>query len=309
MDGRPAVLQRRYACAVTLVLPPPLAPGEVVVVVAPSSPLPMSELWPGLAWLRTRYRLRMSGGALSRDGFLAGSDERRRNELLRALADPDARVIVAARGGYGAMRIVDDLPWDDLARHPKWIAGFSDVTALHAMAWRAGVASVHGPNVTGLGPEASPAIRAAWICSLEQPSARRAWKGLKVLRAGEARGVAVGGNLALIHAMAAAGRLVVPDGAVLVLEDVSESPYRVDRMLTALRIGGYLARASAIVFGGFDRCVPGPEGRLVDDVLDDCTGALGIPVLARAPFGHRAQNEAFVIGSMARVAGSEVQFG
>jgi muramoyltetrapeptide carboxypeptidase len=278
-------------------------------VVAPSSPLPVSQLWPGLAWLRTRYRVRMSAGALSRDGFLAGSDARRRSELLRALADPDARAVVAARGGYGAMRIVDDLPWGDLARHPKWIAGFSDVTAFHAMAWRAGVASVHGPNVTGLGPEASPAIRAAWISSLEQPAARRAWKGLHVLRAGEARGVAVGGNLTLIHAMAAAARLVVPDGAVLVLEDVTESPYRVDRMLTSLAMGGYLARASAIVFGAFDRCIPGPDGRAVDEVLDERTRALGIPVVSRAPFGHRAHNEAFVLGSVARVAGSEVQFG
>ncbi len=166
MDGRPAVLQRRYARGVALAFPPPLAPGDTVVVVAPSSPLPVSQFWPGLAWLRTRYRVRLSAGALSRDGFLAGNDARRRDEILRAIADNDVRAIVAARGGYGAMRIVDELPWDDFARHPKWIVGFSDITALHAMAWRAGVASVHGPNVTGLGPEASPAIRAAWISSL-----------------------------------------------------------------------------------------------------------------------------------------------
>ena len=307
--GRPAVLQRRYAPPVALAFPPPLAPGDTVVVVAPSSPLPVSQLWPGLAWLRMRYRVRMSAGALSRDGFLAGSDARRRDEIFRAMADPDVRAIVAARGGYGAMRIVDELPWDDLVRHPKWIVGFSDITALHAMAWRAGVASVHGPNVTGLGPDVSPAIRAAWISSLEQPAARRAWEGLKVLRAGEAEGVVVGGNLALIHAMAAAGRLVVPDGAVMVLEDIAESPYRVDRMLTSLRLGGHLARASAIVFGAFERCVPGPDGRVVDEVIRERTGALGIPVLTRAPFGHRIHNEAFVLGSMAHVAGGVVQFG
>jgi muramoyltetrapeptide carboxypeptidase LdcA involved in peptidoglycan recycling len=74
-------------------------------------------------------------------------------------------------------------------------------------------------------------------------------------------------------------------------------------------MGGYLARASAIVFGAFDRCIPGPDGRAVDEVLDERTRALGIPVVSRAPFGHRAHNEAFVLGSVARVAGSEVQFG
>jgi muramoyltetrapeptide carboxypeptidase len=295
-------------CAVPLVFPPPLAPGDLVVVVAPSSPVPTSLLWPGLAWLRTRYRIRMSAGALSRDGFLAGSDRRRRDELARALTDSEVRAIVAVRGGYGAMRMVNDLPWGELVRRPRWIVGFSDVTALHAMAWRAGVASVHGPNVSGLGGEATPAVRAAWIGSIEGTSAGRAWKGLKVLRSGEAHGVVVGGNLALVHAMAAAGCLAVPEGAVLVLEDVSEAPYRVDRMLTSLYLGGHLARASAIVFGGFDRCGPGPDGRQVEDVLEERTHALGIPVLAEAPFGHQAHNEAFVLGSEATVTGAEVRF-
>jgi len=290
-------------------MPPPLAPGDFVVVVAPSGPVSSSQLLPGLAWVRTRYRIRMSAGALSRDGFLAGGDRRRRDELRLALTDPEVRAIVVARGGYGTMRIVDDLPWGELARRPKWIVGFSDVTALHAMAWRVGVSSVHGPNVTGLGLDAAPAVRAAWISSLEQPAAPRAWDGLRVLRSGEARGVVVGGNLALVHAMAAAGRLAVPEGAVLFLEDVAEAPYRVDRMLTSLGLGGHLARASAIVFGGFDRCVPGPDGRAVDDVLEERTRALGIPVLAGAPFGHQDRNAAFVIGGEARVVGGEVRFG
>jgi muramoyltetrapeptide carboxypeptidase len=118
----------------------------------------------------------------------------------------------------------------------------------------------------------------------------------------------VGGNLALLHAMAAAGRLAVPDGAVVALEDVTEAPYRVDRMLTSLRLGGHLERASAIVLGGFDRCVPGPDGRTVDEVLHERTRDLGIPVVAGAPFGHGAVNEAFVLGSPVRVEGDCVLF-
>jgi muramoyltetrapeptide carboxypeptidase len=250
----------------------------------------------------------MSPGVLSRDGYLAGDDARRAGEISSAFEDREVRAVVAARGGYGALRLTDDLPWDALVGHPKWIVGFSDVTALHAMAWRSGVASVHGPNVTGLGDDASPAVRGAWIASLEQPDASRAWTGLTVLRAGEAQGVVVGGNLALLHALAAAGRLVVPRGAVLVLEDVSEAPYRVDRMLTSLAIGGHLARASAIVFGGFDRCDSGADGRSVEDVLAERTHSLAIPVLAAAPFGHQARNEAFVLGAAARIAGDEMHF-
>jgi muramoyltetrapeptide carboxypeptidase len=293
----------------TFELPPPLAPGDEIVVVAPSGPFDVAAFWPALAWLRSRYRIRIAADAFARDGYLAGSDARRRTELARALSDPSTKAIVAARGGYGALRVVDDLPWRDLARRPKWIVGFSDITALHAMAWREGVASIHAPNVMGLGFGAPVSVRAAWIAAVERPSATRTWRGLRVLREGRASGIVVGGNLTIVHAMAAAGLLVVPEGAVLALEDVTEAPYRVDRMLTSLRLGGHFARAGAIVFGGFDRCDPGADGRTVEDVMDERTRSLGVPVLARAPFGHGANNEAFVVGARVRVAGDEVQFG
>ena len=290
-----------YARRSMLALPPPLAPGDLVAVVAPSSPFPREELLRGLAWLRQRYRLRIGAGILARDGFLAGSDARRGDEFAQAMRDPEVKAIVAARGGYGAIRLVDALPWDELARRPRFIVGFSDVTALHAMAWRAGVASVHAPNVTGLGRDATPSTRARWLASLERPTAPHAWPDLRIVLPGEARGPIVGGNLSLLHAMAAAGRLVVPEGAILVLEDVTESPYRIDRMLTSLRLGGYLSRAVGLVFGGFDRCLPGADGRTADEVIAERTRDLGVPVLAGAPFGHGLRNDSFVLGSPARI--------
>jgi muramoyltetrapeptide carboxypeptidase len=287
-------------------LPPPLVPGDLVAVVAPASAFPREDLLRGLAWLRARYRLRISPGIFERQGYLAGSDARREAELAAAMRDDEVKAIVAARGGYGTMRLLDALPWDALARRPKWLVGFSDVTALHATAWAAGIASVHGPNVTGLGREITPAARSAWIACVERPAAARTWGGLAVIRGGEGLGPLVGGNLSLVHAMAAAGRLVVPPGAVLALEDVTEAPYRVDRMLTSLRLGGHLARASAIVFGAFTRCAAGIDGRTVEAVLAERTADLGIPVLAGAPFGHEADNEAFVLGPAARVIGDSV---
>ena len=289
-------------------IPALLQRGDLVAVVAPSSPFPQSELWRGLAWLRTRYRLKIAPGLLSREAYLAGSDARRAAELAAAMLDDDVKAIVVARGGYGAMRVLEEAPWDALARRPKWLVGFSDVTALHAMTWAAGVCSVHGPNVTGLGRDASPVVRAAWLACVEGSPVSRAWRGLRVLRAGAASGPIIGGNLSLVHAMAAAGRLVLPQGAVLALEDVTEAPYRVDRMLTSLRLAGVLQRASAIVFGGFDRCSPGPDGRTVDEVLAERTVDLGAPVLAGAPFGHGSHNEAFVLGRTARIEGDSVFF-
>jgi len=288
--------------------PPALVPGDLVAVVAPSSPFRREVLWRGLAWLRQRFRLRMGSGVLEREGYLAGSDARRAAELARAMTDPEVRAIAVVRGGYGAMRIVDALPWGAFARDPKWLVGFSDVTALHALAWRAGVASVHGPNVTGLSLDAGPPARAAWLASLERPGAPRAWRGLRVVRAGRAEGPILGGNLALLHAMAAAGRLVVPPGTVLAIEDVTEAPYRVDRMLTSLRLAGHLSSVSAIVLGGFDLCAAGADGRTVEEALGDCLDGLGVPVVAGAPFGHGAHNEAFVLGAAVRLEGDSVFF-
>jgi muramoyltetrapeptide carboxypeptidase len=293
--------------AVAMVWPPPVAPGDVIAVVAPSSPFDVALFERGVAWLRERYRVKLAADVLDRQGYLAGEDARRARELAAAVADPDVKAIVAARGGYGAMRILDAIPWGALAAVPRWIVGFSDVTALHACAWAHGVASIHGPNATGLGnPDASPDVGAAWIRALEAPRADAAWEGLTVLHrgaggAGRATGRLVGGNLSLVMAMAAGGRLALPDACVLALEDVTERPYRVDRMLTALRLGGHLQRAGAIVFGSFDQCDPGPDGVTVAEVLAASTHDLGVPVLADAPFGHASPNLAFILGSMADV--------
>ncbi len=225
------------------------------------------------------------------------------------MLDGEIKAIVAARGGYGALRLIEKLPWAELAVKPKWLVGFSDVTALHAMAWRAGVASIHAANVTGLGRGASVGLRASWLAALERPASARLWTGLRVLRGGEARGTLVGGNLSLVHAMAASGRLVIPEGAVLALEDVSEAPYRLDRMLTSLELGGHLSRISGLVFGGFDACETRVDGRSAAEVLEERTRHLGVPVLAGAPFGHGSRNEAFVLGAEARILGDALVWG
>jgi muramoyltetrapeptide carboxypeptidase len=288
----------------------PLRAGDRVAVVAPSSPFPRAPTLGGLAWLAQRYRVSFRADAFSRTGYLAGDDDRRAGELARAMLDPDARAIFVARGGYGATRIVARLPWDEFAKSPKWIVGFSDVTALHCAASARGVACLHACNVGGFGAQFPGVVasRASMLASLERPSAPHAWEGLRAVRAGDARGVLFGGNLALLCAMAAANALVVPDGAIVLVEDVTERPYRVDRMLTSLLSGGHLARASAIVFGDFSQCDPGPDGVTIDDVIADVARSVAIPVYANAPFGHGDRNEAFTIGAPAELRGGALRW-
>jgi muramoyltetrapeptide carboxypeptidase len=195
-----------------------------------------------------------------------------------------------------------------LLRAPRWIVGFSDVTALYAEACARGLASVHGPNVTGLG-RADPWTRATFLRALERPSAPVRWEGLEVIVPGEAVGILVGGNLAIVEACAAAGGWRPPAGALLLLEDVTERPYRLDRMLTSLRRGGHLSRIGGILLVDFSQCDPGPDGVLAREVLFERTRDLGVPVVAGAPCGHGARNDAVTLGASARIIGGVVEIG
>lgn len=282
----------------------PLAPGSTVAIVAPSSGFDREELFRGLAWLGTRYRLRIRSKILARHGYLAGVDAERTAALAEAMLDPSVDAILCARGGYGATRILDALPWDAFAAAPKRLVGFSDITALHLVAQERGLESIHGPNVTGLGRSIGPAERLALLATLEDLPLS-SWSVARLVP-GDAEGPIIGGNLALVEAMAATGQLPSLDGAVVALEDVTERPYRIDRMLTALR--PHLRRASAIVFGQFTQCSPGPDGMTVEEVLRERTADLGIPVATGAPFGHGKPNHAFPLGRVVTLRGDRLSF-
>lgn len=285
-----------------VLVPPALRPGDLVRVIAPSSPFEAVLAWRGLGFLAEHFRVRFDrAGLFARRGYLAGDDDRRADELAAALDDGDCAAIVATRGGYGASRYVHRMPWDALRARPRWIVGFSDVTALHVEASRVGVASIHGCHVTSLGRSDARA-RAGLVDVLTAPTRPRSFGGLATMHSGQAEGTLYGGNLTLLHACAAAGRLSVPDGAVVFLEDVTERPYRLDRMLTTLIVGGHLARASAIVLGEFTDCPPGPDRVTVESVLCELTAGLGVPVVAGLPCGHGRVNEPLVLGLRARVS-------
>ncbi|MGZ3453833.1 MAG: S66 peptidase family protein [Polyangiales bacterium] len=287
-------------------IPPALREGDLVAVVAPAGPFDEERYRRGAAWLATRYRLRVRDDVHHRHGYLAGDDARRREELAAAVADPEVRAIVAARGGYGATRITSSIDWASLARSPKWIVGFSDVTALHVEASRVSVASLHAPMLAWLG-DASESDRTAWRSVLET-AVFPAWNDLEVVRGGDASGVSFGGNLALLEACAAGGRLHVPEGAILFLEDCTERPYRLDRMLTSLVVGGHLDRVAGVVLGDFTDCTPGPDGVSADEVVRERLESLGVPIVARAPFGHGAINRPFPIGVNVTIVNGAVNF-
>jgi muramoyltetrapeptide carboxypeptidase len=281
-------------------IPPPLAPGAIVRVVAPSGPFASPLVWRGLGWLAERYRVRFDRGIFSACGYLAGDDERRRQELSRALSEPDVAAILCARGGYGASRFAHDVDWSLLRAHPRWLVGFSDVTALHVEAAAVRVASIHGPNVTSVGRSDADA-RQTLIDALERPDHEQSFDELACLAPGTAEGRLFGGNLTLLHACAAAKRLRIPARAVLFIEDVGERPYRIDRMLATLRAGGHLREVAGIVLGEFSDCQAAGDGVSVESVAHEVLGDLGVPIASGAPIGHGRHNRSAIVGALAKL--------
>jgi len=284
-----------------VIRPPRLRAGDTVRLVAPSGPVPRAELDAGIAALGDRYRLRFDGRLFESEGFLAGPDEHRLAELDAALRDTEARAIVMARGGHGLLRLLPFLDPALLRAAPKPVVGFSDGTALLAFAARAGVAAIHGPVVTQLGR--LPADdRSALGRLLEDPAPGLLCEGLTLLVPGRARGPLLGGNLEVFSRLLGTPHLPDLGGAVLVLEDLGERPYRVDRLITHLDLCGVFGAVAGVVVGDFSGCVEPEATRgsmpTAEEVLCERLGRLAIPVATGAPVGHGARNRALPYGTL-----------
>jgi muramoyltetrapeptide carboxypeptidase len=275
-----------------------LRPGDSLRIIAPAGPFDGGALARGAARLRARYDVRVGEGIDQRRGYLAGDDTRRLDELFRALEEPDIKALVCARGGYGTMRLLDRLPHGTIRRAGKLLVGFSDVTALHATWALSGLRSLHAPMAASLA-DASDAAFERWVAALE--GALPSPFPVEPLVPGTAEGPLLGGNLAILAALVGTPYFPPVDGAILFLEDVGERPYRIDRMLTQLRLAGAFARVAGVAVGRFTGCEPGADGTTVDDVLREHLGRLAVPVVLGVPTGHVADNAPLPLGGRARI--------
>ena len=287
-----------------------LSPGSSVAVVAPAGPVPAEPFRLGLEILASRYRVvhgQRAPEPYAPLPYLAGDDASRAATLNLALNDPEVEAVFFARGGYGCARMVEALDGAALARRPIPLIGFSDITVLHAWAAGLGLPSVHGPVVTQLARLPGEHLEA--LFNLLELGAAPTLSGLTSLRAGHARGPLWGGNLTVISHLC--GTPAMPDltGRVLLLEEINEAPYRVDRMLTQLRQAGALDQVAALLVGDM---LGGEDPRVEHEaVLRDRLGDLGVPVLTGLPVGHGERNVALPLGWMVEVDGDggAVRFG
>ena len=272
--------------------PRAIGPGDRVAIVATSSPFPRDAFAAGVEELRRLgFDPVFDESVFGRAGYLAGEPEARAGAFVRAVRDPSVAAIIAARGGYGCADLLPLLPADDIARHPKLVVGYSDVTALLAfLTRRCGIVAVHGPCVAA-GLHAGPAgyDDSTFVRALTsgEPLGVLAAASLDSLVDGEAFGPLHGGNLTQLAAsLGTPYAFEPPTGSVLLLEDVGERPYRVDRLLTQLRLAGVFDRARAVVFGQFPGCDE-PDGSVTarDAAARALRGFRG-PVVWGLPAGH-----------------------
>ncbi|BAL88587.1 putative muramoyltetrapeptide carboxypeptidase [Actinoplanes missouriensis 431] len=308
--------------------PEPLRPGDLVALVSPAGPVRPEQAEGAARVLRGwGLRTRLGPHALGRRDFLAGTDDERLADLNDALRDPEVRGVICLRGGYGTQRIADRLDFEAVRADPKLLMGFSDITALHAALWcETGLATVHGPTGASL-PDSAEAARRALMTSEpitltgEKPTgaAPAVERGLAVASAergvavagaergvavaGTERGVAVsgtllgravsgvllGGNLTMLASNVGTPHQLDLRGAILLLEETGEAPYRVDRMLVQLERSGSLDGLAGIVLGRF---LP----REPHEVIAEHVERLGVPVLHGLKIGHDGPQAAVGLG-------------
>ena len=277
--------------------PPAVHPRDRVAVIAPASAFDRASFEAGLALIGARYQAEYGPGIFERRRYLAGDDARRLSELDSALSDPDIRAVFCARGGYGATRLLARLA---APGPPKLLIGFSDITALHLWLQSHGRISVHGPVLTQLG-RLPPGTGERLFTLLEATSPAPALSGTLTYVGGVAEGPLLGGNLSVVTRVLGTPFMPALDGAILLLEDQGERPYRLDRMWTHLQLAGVFERVRGIVLGSFTGCEERDASYSSAEVLGELALATGLPCAAGFPIGHGDVNEPVPLGVRVRL--------
>ncbi|MCF8220470.1 MAG: LD-carboxypeptidase [Cryomorphaceae bacterium] len=284
-----------------MIQPPFLTPGDTIYITAPAKAIEETSVLAAKNTLETwGLNVRIAPHCLGRYHYFSGSDEQRLADFQDGLDDPSIKAILCARGGYGCVRMVEALNWDAFRKNPTWIIGFSDVTVFHQQIHQLGIESIHGIMPLGF-IEGSDAAKETLKKSLFGESfTLEAAHVLGNIR-GEAHGNLVGGNMAIVTSLLGTSLSYSFKNNILVLEDIGEHVYKIDRMLYSLRLAGVFQEIKGLVLGGFtdmeDTDVP--FGKTIKDLILEQVQDLGIPVAFNLPFGHISDNQALVLGRSA----------
>lgn len=272
-----------------------LKQGDRIGVLAPAGPVEKEELRAGLEALESLgFSVTLSAHTLSKKGYLAGGDELRLRDLHAMFRDEKVKAIVCARGGYGVLRLFENMDFDLIRKHPKILVGYSDITALLlAVHKKTRLVTVHGPVLRDMAKNRGENLNAlVKLLTSREPFTLRC-RGARTVIKGSAGGKLLGGNLSLITHLLGTPFMPSPKGALLFIEEKGEALYRIDRMLTHLRISGFLAGCAGVMIGSFEDC---GNPAALEALIEERLGDLHVPIMTGLPVGHGEENVALPIG-------------
>jgi muramoyltetrapeptide carboxypeptidase len=292
--------------------PPALKKGDVIGIVSPaSSPDDFTRIEQGVKYLESLgYRVKLGKHIFKRYGYLSSTDDERADDLNEMFADEKVKAIICVRGGYGTPRLLDKVDYNLIKKKPKIFVGYSDITALQlAIFKKTGLVTFSGPMlaVDIYSNFDSFAEDFFWriLTSRERKIEIKNPNGveLNTLKSGKATGTLLGGNLSLIASIMGTKYQPSFNGSVLVIEDIGEEPYRIDRYLSQLKNSGVLYKINACILGQFTDCAPKePEKSLtLEQIFNDYLGNLRIPVISNLSYGHIPQKLTLPLGARVRV--------
>lgn len=281
-----------------MIQPSFLQPGDTIYITAPAKAIEESVVFEAKKTLETwGLIVRVAPHCLGRAAYFSGADAERLADFQHGLDDPSIKAILCARGGYGCVRIVEELNWTAFQQNPKWIIGFSDVTVFHQKINQLGVESIHGIMPLGFtdgSMEAKETLRNA----LFGESIRIEVLPAKENCVGTAKGRLVGGNMTIIYSLIGTELSYDFKDKILFIEDIGEHIYKVDRMLHAFKLAGIFNQISGLILGGFTAMedTDVPFGKTIEALISEQVSNLGIPVAFNFPIGHISDNQAVVVG-------------
>ena len=300
-----------------IIKPKALKKGDTIGLICPASgPHDLSRIEKSAAYFgKLGYNVLIGKNAFKSDGYLAGSDKERRDDVLSMFTNKNIKALICIRGGYGSGRLLDMLPYDVIRKNPKILAGYSDITTLQsALLSQSGIISIAGPMAAVDFYNAPDTYTEENFWRLVTQSKAfgiiplPAGNEVRSIRKGISEGVLFGGNLATLTSLLGTPYFPKPDNKILLIEDVDEMPHRIDRMLNQLRLSGVLGKLKGVIAGKFTDCNE-PAGKqntfTVDEVLENYLGKLKVPVITNFPHGHTKHIASLPIGGKVRVNGNK----
>ena len=287
------------------IIPPYIERGDTIGIVSTASAITQAVVEPAVELLQgLGYKVQLGTHVFSKDGQFAGTDQQRASDLQLMLDNPKIKAIICSRGGYGSLRTAELINWSKFMENPKWVVGFSDVTALHAKIQQLGIASVHGPMPKHFTEDKKPSDSFRFLIdALTGDKLSYTFEPSEFNRPGNACAPVVGGNLSMIYSLRGTPYDIDTNGKILFIEDLSEYLYHLDRMMMNLKTGGKLENLAGLIVGHFTGIKDHSNnfGKNLEEIITDAIKDYAFPVMFNFEAGHQSNNLPLKLGTETKI--------